>query len=170
MALPYAVAIIQALAPTIIALVAAAITFVIARRQLEIARNQAEYAREKLRHDLYDRRYAIYMAFETMLRASIGEKGLGDEEAIVRAANIAAHQSLFILDAEMKEYLLKLNTIAFRKIRRPEEVENNKALPVSERLRLSELFQRDTTAIMDAADALGAKFMPYLKLRDFGDR
>jgi hypothetical protein len=68
-------------------------------------------AREKLRHDLYDRRYAIYLAFHRLL-AAVGEKdGI---EAELRQANAARAQSPFLLDDRLVVFLGKLYREAWR--------------------------------------------------------
>jgi hypothetical protein len=72
---------------------------------------QVRIAREKLRHDLYDRRYAIYMAFYHLL-AAIGEKD--DIDAELREANAARAQSPFLLDRRLRAYLDRLYKEAFR--------------------------------------------------------
>lgn len=72
---------------------------------------QVRISREKLRHDLYDRRYAIYMAFYHLLVA-IGEKD--DIETELRKANTARAQSPFLFDRRLGAYLDRLYKEAFR--------------------------------------------------------
>jgi hypothetical protein len=166
--LPYSIA-AQALGPTIVAATVAAFTIWIAFRQVAIARQQAKIAREKLKHDLYDRRYAIYLAFEKMLRVSMGQKEIGVEREAVLAANIAAHQSLFILNAEMRAYLIDLNQVAWRRINNPELIANLKDLPAEARMQHVKQSEQDTTRILHETNILAAKFLPFLKLEDFAD-
>jgi hypothetical protein len=72
---------------------------------------QVRIAREKLRHDLYERRYAIYLAFHDLLVA-IGEKDDVEEE--LKHANAELAQSPFVLDRRLGSYLDKLYKEAFR--------------------------------------------------------
>jgi hypothetical protein len=72
---------------------------------------QVRIAREKLRHDLYDRRYAIYLAFHYLLEA-IGEKD--DIEGELQQANAARAQSPFLLDRKLRLFLENLYKEAFR--------------------------------------------------------
>ena len=165
--LPYSIAIIQALGPTVVAVAVAAFTIWIAFRQVGMAKQQARIAREKLKHDLYDRRYAIYLAFEKMLRVSMGQKEAGEEAQAVLEANIAAHQSLFIFDATMQTYLLELNDVSWRRMGKPEYQAILNDLPVEDRKQHMNQHAEDTKRIMHEGDVLAAKFLPYLKLDDF---
>jgi hypothetical protein len=72
---------------------------------------QVRIAREKLRHDLYERRYAIYRAFHELLVA-IGEKD--DVEIELKHANIARGQSPFLLERRLRLYLERLYEEAAR--------------------------------------------------------
>ncbi len=72
---------------------------------------QVRIAREKLRHDLYDRRFAIYIAFHDLLVA-FTEKA--DVEAELRRANAARAHAPFLLDPQLGPYLEKLHDEAFR--------------------------------------------------------
>ena len=167
--LPSWAAYVQALGPTLAAVAIAGFTIWIAFRQVRIAKEQAIIVREKLMHDLYDRRYAIYIAFEKMIRVLMGQKGLGDEEQVVLAANIAAHQSPFILNKDVGFYLLELNALGWRRAnaKDPEFIANLKDLPPEERLQHLRRYDEDTKTILSAAPILADKFLPFLKLRDF---
>lgn len=72
---------------------------------------QVRIAREKLRHDLYDRRYAIYAAFHDLLVVVTENHDL---EAELRKANAARAQSPFLLNAQIGAYLERLHKEAFR--------------------------------------------------------
>lgn len=74
-------------------------------------RSQVRIAREKLRHDLYNRRFAIYLAFYHLLVA-ISEKD--DVEAELAHAKAARAESPFLLDASVGEYLNKIYKEACR--------------------------------------------------------
>jgi hypothetical protein len=167
--LPYWMSAVQALGPTLVAVAVAAFTIYIAFRQVGIAKHQAKIAREKLKHDLYDRRYAIYLAFEKMLRISMGQKEAGEEKLAVLAANIAAHQSLFILNEEMRAYLLDLNMVAWRQLPNPDLAAVFNELPPEDRIQRTIQQEQDVSRILREPDVLAAKFLPFLKLDDFRD-
>lgn len=67
--------------------------------------------REKLRHDLYDRRYAIYLAFHQLLVAIVERD---DFESELRYANAARAQSPFLLDRKLGAYLDRIYSEAYR--------------------------------------------------------
>lgn len=75
------------------------------------SRWQVKIAREKLKHDLYDRRFAVYMAFHELMVA-VSEKK--DVEPELRKANAVRAHSPFLFDAEMTPYLQGLYNEAFR--------------------------------------------------------
>jgi hypothetical protein len=124
---------------------------------------QVRLAREKLRHDLYDRRFAIYMAFHELLVAFL-EKD--DVEAELRKANAARAHSPFLLNTKLSSYLEGLHNGAFQ-------------LNATNELVLRALLDREATANLAAklgSDKLGfanripelvLEFEPFLKLRDF---
>jgi hypothetical protein len=60
---------------------------------------QKRLATEKLRHDLYERRFAIYVAFRDLLLA-LPDLAKSDDEikAACRKASIARFEALFLLD------------------------------------------------------------------------
>lgn len=72
---------------------------------------QVRIAREKLKHDLYDRRFTVYMAFHELMVA-VAEKS--DFDAELWKANAARAHSPFLLDPDVTQYLAGLHTEAFR--------------------------------------------------------
>lgn len=78
------------------------------------ARRQAQIAAEKLRHDLYDRRFAIYMAFHEMLVMLVAIIEKQDADTELRKANAARAHSPFLLDEQLGTYLEQLHKEAFR--------------------------------------------------------
>jgi hypothetical protein len=66
-------------------------------------------ARQKLRHELYDRRMAIYVAFRELLIA-LPEKSDDEIKALLRKANIARFEAPFLLgdDPKIQAYLEEL--------------------------------------------------------------
>jgi len=77
---------------------------------LSFNRWQARLAKQKLRHDLYDRRMAIYVAFRELLIA-LPEKGDDEIKALLRKANIARFEAPFLFDnVNLPAYLEQLCT------------------------------------------------------------
>jgi hypothetical protein len=100
---------------------------------------QVRIAREKLRHDLYDRRFAIYMAFHELLVAIL-EKADVDSE--LRKANAARAHSPFLLDATLGSYLEKLHTEAFR-INATKTLVREPSLPDVDRVKMALQLEKD---------------------------
>ena len=66
---------------------------------------QVRLAKQKLRHDLYDRRFAIYLAFQELLLA-LPERGDDEIKAAFRRAAIARLEAPFLLaDPKIQAYL-----------------------------------------------------------------
>jgi hypothetical protein len=67
-------------------------------------------AKQKLRHDLYDRRMAIYVAFRELLIA-LPEQGDDEIKALLRKSNIARFEAPFLFDnVNLPNYLEQLCT------------------------------------------------------------
>jgi hypothetical protein len=90
---------------------AAAIAFASWRSTRSSNQWQVRIARQKLKHDLYDRRFAVYIAFHELMVAFTEKK---DVDAELRKANAARAHSPFLFDPEVTEYLAGLHTEAFR--------------------------------------------------------
>src|SRR6516165_2867269 len=69
--LPYWVQYVQALGPTVVAVIAALIAGYIAWRQWRTAHGQWRTAHDKLSFDLYEKRFAVYEATESFLTTAI---------------------------------------------------------------------------------------------------
>jgi hypothetical protein len=155
---------------TIIAAIAAvSVTAYFAWHQKSIAEQQAMFAREKLKHDLFDRRYGIYFAFERMIRCMMGQDGLGTDEENLLTANVSAAQAVFILDDEISDYLFSLHKIAFRKTTY-DDVMKIPDLPLDDKQKHTTQWMEDTKTIQHAIPVLSEKFRPFLQLKDFRGR
>jgi hypothetical protein len=88
--------------PVAVAIAALCLTFFFNRWQVRLAK-------EKLRHDLYDRRFAIYRVFRELLLA-LHANGVNEIKAELRKANIARLEAAFLLsdDPGIHEYLDQL--------------------------------------------------------------
>jgi hypothetical protein len=72
---------------------------------------QKRIAREQLRQNLYDRSFAIYMAFHELLVAVTSSFSVNVE---LHKANAARAQSPFLLTPSIKVYLQELHNEAFK--------------------------------------------------------
>jgi len=91
-------ALLKVLGPLLLAVVVAIATWQFQKWQIRLAK-------QKLRHDLYDRRWAIYVAFEELLVA-LPEKSDEEIKAALRKAEIAIRQGPFLLgDPKIQTYL-----------------------------------------------------------------
>jgi hypothetical protein len=130
---------------------------------------QVRIAREKLRHDLYDRRFDVYMAFHELLVAIV-EKD--EVETEFRKANAARFQSPFLLDG-LQTYLEELSTEAFRINAIGKLIRDPSARAAQEP---REFFEAGTKLSQDKVNfanrvlELSQKFEPFLKLTDFSNQ
>ena len=118
-------------------------------------------AKDKLRYDLYDRRFAVYMAYHDLLVA-ISEKD--DAEAELRKANAARAHSPFLLNAPLGTYLEELHKEAFR-INATVKIVRDRSLPTD--LAAANQLAHDRLAFVNRISELIKKFEPFLRLSDF---
>jgi hypothetical protein len=124
---------------------------------------QVRIAREKLRHDLYDRRFSIYMAFHELLVAVLEKTDVDPE---LRKANAARAHSPFLLDARLGDYLEKLHAEAFR-INATNKLVFERSLPTPENIQLAAQLGSDKLTFANGVTELVREFERFLKLRDF---
>jgi len=127
---------------------------------------QVRIAREKLRHDLYDRRFAIYMAFHELLVAVV-EKDNVDAE--LRKAIAAWAHSPFLLDAKLGDYLVELHKEAFRIAAMPKLIRDLSSMPI-EQVKMAATLGPDKLAFGGRLTELVREFESFLKLKDFSKR
>ncbi|MDD2794894.1 hypothetical protein, partial [Acidocella sp.] len=134
------------------------------------ARDQTRVSKEKLRHDLYDRRFAIYWAFVNMISSYLEGK---DGDAIFRAwdqAVVAFQQSSFILNSEMKQYLLNLKDTVFRMYTEEGRHRGKKDIPADMFGQLEVEKIQNLGTLFEILPVLTEKFEPFLKLDDLSKR
>jgi hypothetical protein len=152
---------IRALAPTLVsafALVVSVLTF-------RVAQWQASAAMEQQRQNLYDRRFAIYMAFHELLVAITEKPDVGEE---LRKANAARAHSPFILDATLAAYLQELHTATFKLNASKQNTLNpywNSLSPADKAEQASQIGP-DVLNFSNRIDELFEKFQPFLSLKD----
>jgi hypothetical protein len=94
----YILAWLNVVGPLLLAVVVAIATWQFQKWQVRIAK-------QKLRHDLYTRRFAIYLAFQELLFA-LFEKDNNEIKTAFRKAHLARLEAQFLLpDQEIRTYL-----------------------------------------------------------------
>jgi hypothetical protein len=132
---------------------------------LLIARWQLIISREKLRYDLYDRRFCIYLAFHELLVAIIDKEDI--ETELRKALAVNAH-SLFLLDSQLTTYLGILHEEAFQILQTTMLVKNETAWSTpGERAAKAALIGQDKLRLHGKINEMAKKFEPFLRLQDF---
>jgi hypothetical protein len=129
-----------------------------------IARWQLRIAKEKLRHDLYDRRFGIYMAFHELLLAIV-EKD--DVETELRKANAARAHSPFLLDEQLGAYLIGLYEEAWRINNTVKLIRNESLWSPAERASRAAQLGQDKLTLVNRIGELTKEFERFLRLQDF---
>jgi hypothetical protein len=126
-----------------------------------IALQQMQIARVKLRHDLYDRRFAVFQAARKLLAEVLTHARVSDDQ--FRAYVIGTSDAVFLLDDEISTYLEEIRKVAGR-LETINSVIN--PLPVGEqRSALADEEARITLWLTaQLPDGLVAKFKPFLTL------
>jgi hypothetical protein len=98
------------LAPVVVSLAAVVVSIAIFFVTRSFNEWQKLLAKQKLRHDLYDRRMAIYVAFRELL-ISLPEKGDDEIKTLLRKAHIARFEAPFLFDnVNLPAYLEQICT------------------------------------------------------------
>jgi hypothetical protein len=129
---------------------------------------QVRIAREKLRRDLYDRRFAIYMAFHEMLVAFADKPYAYDFDPEMRKANAARAHSPLLLDMQLGNYLKGLHDEAF-KLNTDRVLVSNPSMwtsPIEQGQKQAQLATGKLT-FADKVPELVQEFEHFLKLDDF---
>lgn len=91
------------------AITAAAITLYFAAIQTRIARAQAAIALDKLKHDLFEKRYAIYLAAKQLIEYVIMQHDIDKvDSAKVRSLYIKLDEARFFFDADVRSFLKRI--------------------------------------------------------------
>jgi hypothetical protein len=149
---------IRELGPIVVALIAAFIASIIQYRQWKTADMQREIAKNKISLDLYDRRFAVYVATREFLASVIGPADLNhnDHRKYVREI----WHARFLFDAEFVRYLDGLRMTAVSIGTYKATYEENLKNP--DRGKLIDQNQSDLTRIHDEMQNLEIRFLPYL--------
>jgi hypothetical protein len=119
--------------------------------------------KEKLRHDLYDRRFAIYMAFHNLLVAIVEKQDIAAE---LREANAAQAQSPFLLDKQLGSFLEELGEEAFRINTNTKLYSDQSFAPTERAAQLADL-ATDRLRLCNRIDEMAKHFTRFLRLKDF---
>ena len=139
------------------------------------SRWQVRLAQHKLRHDLYDRRFAIYMAFQELLLALV-DKSDAEIRSAFRKAYIARSEASFLLaDPQIQAYLEDLyKQVKDQVIGNIMFIQSSEGVMTNDPRMRREVAQRGSqldAAKVDLADRhlgeLSQQFARFLKLTDF---
>jgi|ERR1035437_6632410 hypothetical protein len=171
--------------PTILewlkALASPAVALAVFFLMLSFNRWQVHLSREKLRHDLYDRRFAIYLAFKELL-LGLPEKSDDEIKASFRKASVARFEASFLLedDPKIQAYLDRIckevNDDVIANIMFIDAVNQNRALnnDLQAVRDFTERASRLGVAKLSIPDRCLAElpqlFKPFLKLTDFSEK
>jgi hypothetical protein len=138
---------------------------------------QIRLTKQKLRHDLYERRFAIYAAFRELLLAFI-EKGDDEVMAAFRKASIARFEARFVLDDRTIDANLDalckqatedvVSNIMYRDAMKS-QVMNDPQMVRDFNERMSRLGKAKLDLVGRYFEELPKQFEKYLKLTDFSE-
>lgn len=130
------------------------------------ARWQVDIAKEKLRHDLYDRRFAIYMAYHELLVAILEKTEHAKE---LTKATAAKAQCRFLLkNREIEVYLNELDREAFSISKKIEVLNQSPTpLPPQEQIKQWNEIGPARKRLFDRIHQLAEMFEEDLRLQDF---
>ena len=133
----------------------------IARQQATIAQQQAELAAIRLQHDLFDRRFAVYVATRELIRTVVQHSHANEHQ--IFDFRVKTSDARFLLDDEISTYLEEFANKAWDILMLESEL-NALNDPAD---REANICQQRTLKdwIRNQHQALADKFVPYLKLR-----
>jgi hypothetical protein len=161
---------LKALVPSLIALAVLIVTGLFYRWQVRLGK-------QKLRHDLYDRRFAVYTAFQELLFALV-DKSDDEIKTHFRRAGIARSEAPFLLDdpqiqAYLDDLYKQVGKDVIGTIMLLQSANEQRAIMSDPRIAqdLLEKASRLGVAKLDLADRhladLSQQFARFLKLTDF---
>ena len=137
---------------------------------------QVRLAKQKLRHDLFDRRFAIYAAFRELLLALI-EKNDDEIKAAFQKASIARFEARFVLDDPKIDTTLEalckqanddvISNIVYFDAMRPHGTMNDPQISREFAERGGRLGKAKLDLVGRYFEELPKQFEKYLKLTDF---
>jgi hypothetical protein len=161
-------------APVVVSIAVLVVTF-------SFNRWQRRLAREQLRHQLYERRVAVYSAFRELLLA-LPEKSDDEIKALFRKASIARFEVPFLFDndAKLRVYLEQIcertteeviNNIFFVDgMKQQSAIMNDPQIARDFATRANQLGLAKLKIPEDHLTRLPQEFAPFLKLTDFSKR
>lgn len=146
------------LGPIFVALIAAAIAYLIQWRQWKTAERQRQIALEKLKFDLYEKRFDIYLATRDFLASVVREANL--DEMALREYAIKTWHSRFLFNESTVTYLENLRHTSVRIGAFKRSYEQNLKNP--DRSKMIDENTKDLIWISDQLGKLEQAFLPYL--------
>jgi hypothetical protein len=135
---------------------------VVAGAGVYIAWQQKRIADIRLRHELYDRRLRVYDAAKTLLVAYLTNAKLSGDDYIAYRRGTA--DAVFLLDADIVEYLEELRRQAERLMRLQAEIKNDSSQEAKYHKLVDESAKIETW-LTQQFDILVAKFKPAMRLK-----
>jgi hypothetical protein len=155
--LPICVQYIQALGPTVVAVVVGAVAGYVAWRQWRTAH-------DKLAFDLYEKRFKVYEAVESIISAATVHDPVTLEEFIeFHRAIIGAE---FLFDGDTRDFIVKIGQMAWRARNAREQRERSGHHPQTDNLINEE--EGIVSFLLGQEQALEKMFRPYLDLSRVG--
>jgi hypothetical protein len=136
----------------------------IAQEQARIARQQADLAVIRLRHDLYDRRFALYTSAISLLQRIIQKNNVDDLDIVTFLRETETATAQFLLDQNLVEYFNSLWENARRMQRLNRRIEHEKNDEV--RAKLFDDFMEISDWFESQFQVLPEKFLPFLTLKN----
>jgi hypothetical protein len=127
-----------------------------------LAAQQVAIARAKLRHDLFDRRFAVFHAARSLI-ASIFREGDVTNEAL-QSYTLGIIDARFLLSVEVDEYLQSIRHRAIDL--HTSKVSLEGVEDQAERRRLSDKWAMDIKWLLAQGDPLREAFGPFLRLEE----
>lgn len=158
-------------AATILAAVAAVtVTAIFAKKQTDIAREQARTAKEKLRHDLFERRWLVFVTALDLYYAMISWADVPThEQAKAKDAFFRAYQQsgfLFSKESGVEDLMKNLNDMA-NTVTGLKESLRNAGLDVATRLSWqTEIHNIQTRRFEESFLRLKSAISPYLNFHE----
>ncbi len=141
----------QALAVPLLALVIAGFGTWIALQQMQIAR-------VKLRHDLYDRRFAVFEATRKLLTEVLVDAAVSYDQ--VRAYVACTSASVFLLNEEISTYLEEIH----KRANRLQNIKHSMNAIPAQRTALADEEAQILSWLIAQLPELATKFKPFLML------
>lgn len=164
---------LQAIVTGAPALLIGLLAWLVNRGQLNVSQAQLNVAQEKLRQDLFDRRFAVFYAFQTLLLAVAMSKPNEEVEPLREETVAKLATARFLFEPDVAQYLqatfeAAMAISSLRSVMNDPEAWPKPPTPTDREVKLK--YQSDRFALFDKINEVAAKLAPALRLRDLGSR